>query len=46
MQPMLFPEYFVVPHKQFDVGNYAFTLLAPVRLVYGKIERSTWFEIE
>ena len=32
-----FLRYIVAPRKQFDIGNYAFTLLAPVRLVSKKI---------
>jgi hypothetical protein len=35
-----FPKYCVDTRKQLDIGNYACALLAPFRLVFGKIIRS------
>ena len=34
-----FPKYCVDTRKQLDIGNYAYALLAPFRLVFGKIIR-------
>ncbi len=38
-----FPKYCVDTRKQLDIGNYACALLAPFRLVFGKIIRPAPF---